>query len=52
MSVARLNFSHGPLEQHLLIISAGEKVIRLLPPLNISDADLQEGLTILADVLA
>src|SRR5207253_9276394 len=40
------------LEQHLLIISAGEKVIRLLPPLTISDADLQEGLTILSGVLS
>ncbi len=40
------------LEEGLLIISAGEKVIRLLPPLTISDKDLQRGLTILQAVLA
>jgi acetylornithine/succinyldiaminopimelate/putrescine aminotransferase len=40
------------LEQGLLIISAGDKVIRLLPPLVISEKDLQRGLTILQTVLA
>ncbi len=39
------------LEQGLLILSAGANVIRLLPPLSIEPADLDQGLTILAEVL-
>jgi len=40
------------LEAGLLVISAGERVVRLLPPLSIADADLERGLDILAEVLA
>jgi acetylornithine/N-succinyldiaminopimelate aminotransferase len=40
------------LDKGLLVISAGEKVIRLLPPLVISDKDLQRGLRVLQSVLA
>jgi acetylornithine/N-succinyldiaminopimelate aminotransferase len=39
-------------ERGLLVLSAGERVIRLLPPLNIAEPDLEEGLTILQGVLA
>jgi len=39
-------------ERQLLILSAGPNVLRLLPPLVIEDADLDLGLTVLAEVLA
>jgi len=39
-------------ERQLLILSAGPNVLRLLPPLVIEDADLDRGLTVLAEVLA
>lgn len=32
-------------DQHLLTVTAGENVIRLLPPLNVSDAEIHEALT-------
>jgi 4-aminobutyrate aminotransferase-like enzyme len=35
----------------LLLVGAGPKVVRILPPLNISDADLMAGLTILEAAL-
>ena len=35
-------------EKGLILLTAGEKTIRLLPPLNLSDAELQEGLDIIA----
>lgn len=40
------------LERGLLVVTAGEKVVRLLPPLTITDADLDRGLGILCEVLA
>lgn len=39
-------------EKGLLICSAGENVIRLLPPLVISDEEVHEGVRILSEVLA
>jgi predicted acetylornithine/succinylornithine family transaminase len=39
------------LEAGLLVTSAGERVLRLLPPLAISETDLERGLGILAEVL-
>ncbi|MBD3624723.1 MAG: aspartate aminotransferase family protein [Rhodobacteraceae bacterium] len=30
--------------QHLLVVPAGENVVRILPPLNLTDAELDEGL--------
>ena len=36
----------------LLVLTAGKDVVRLLPPLNISMGEIDEGLTILLDVLA
>jgi len=39
------------LEAGLLVTSAGERVVRLLPPLAISESDLERGLGILAEVL-
>jgi acetylornithine/succinyldiaminopimelate/putrescine aminotransferase len=38
-------------ERHLLVIAAGPNVIRLLPPLVISEADLERGLAILEECL-
>jgi predicted acetylornithine/succinylornithine family transaminase len=40
------------LEGGLLVTTAGEKVVRLLPPLTISDVELERGLAILREVLA
>lgn len=39
-------------EAGLLVVVAGERVVRLLPPLVIEDADLDEGLEILCGVLS
>jgi acetylornithine/N-succinyldiaminopimelate aminotransferase len=39
------------LDAGLLILTAGEKVVRLLPPLVIDESELQTGLDILGDVL-
>ncbi|HWZ27572.1 MAG TPA: acetylornithine transaminase [Gemmatimonadales bacterium] len=39
-------------ERHLLVLSAGPNVLRLLPPLIIEDGDLDRGLAVLAEVLA
>ena len=36
-------------EKGLILLTAGEKTIRLLPPLNLSDDELQEGLNIIAN---
>jgi acetylornithine/succinyldiaminopimelate/putrescine aminotransferase len=36
----------------LLVVPAGEQVIRLLPPLNVTSAECDEALRILRDVLA
>ena len=38
-------------EQGLLILSAGEKVIRLLPPLNITQSEVEKGLAILKTII-
>jgi acetylornithine/N-succinyldiaminopimelate aminotransferase len=39
-------------EHGVLILQAGPDVLRFLPPLNITAADLQEGLTRLAAAVA
>jgi len=39
------------LEAGVLVLTAGEKVIRLLPPLVISEDDLAEGLEVLRSAL-
>jgi acetylornithine/succinyldiaminopimelate/putrescine aminotransferase len=39
------------LERGLLLVAAGERVVRLLPPLSISGDELQQGLTILGEAL-
>jgi acetylornithine/succinyldiaminopimelate/putrescine aminotransferase len=51
-----LNEPAGPamgraLEAGVLVLTAGEKVIRLLPPLVISEDDLAEGLEVLKGAL-
>ncbi len=38
--------------QGLLLVGAGENVIRLLPPLTVSDDEIKEAIGILAKVLA
>ena len=45
-------FVSGALEAGLLILSAGERVVRLVPPLVIGRPDLERGLGILREVLA
>ncbi len=40
------------LERGLLVATAGERVLRLLPPLVITDADVDAALAVLAEVLA
>ena len=40
------------LEHGLLVTSAGERVLRLTPPLTIERADIDEALDILREVLA
>jgi acetylornithine/succinyldiaminopimelate/putrescine aminotransferase len=39
-------------ERHLLVLTAGPNVIRIVPPLTISQGDLERGATILEEVLA
>jgi len=39
-------------DRQLLVLTAGPNVIRILPPLTISQADLERGVAILAEVLA
>lgn len=39
-------------ERHLLVLTAGPNVIRIVPPLTISSGDLERGATILEEVLA
>ncbi len=41
----------GAFDKGLLLCSAGENVIRLLPPLVISDAEIAEAVSVLAEVL-
>jgi acetylornithine/succinyldiaminopimelate/putrescine aminotransferase len=39
-------------ERHLLVLTAGATVIRIVPPLTVSREDLERGATILEGVLA
>jgi acetylornithine/succinyldiaminopimelate/putrescine aminotransferase len=39
-------------ERHLLVLTAGPTVIRIVPPLTITHEEMERGLTILAEVLA
>jgi predicted acetylornithine/succinylornithine family transaminase len=39
-------------ERHLLVLTAGPTVIRLVPPLTVTHADLERGVAILEEVLA
>jgi acetylornithine/N-succinyldiaminopimelate aminotransferase len=39
-------------EQGLLVLSAGEKVVRLVPPLIVESADIRRAVDILKTVLA
>jgi acetylornithine/N-succinyldiaminopimelate aminotransferase len=39
-------------ERGLLVLSAGEDVLRLAPPLTVTQAEVSEGLTVLAEALA
>ncbi len=39
-------------ERRLLVLTAGPNVIRIVPPLTISESDLERGVTILAEALA
>jgi len=39
-------------ERRLLVLTAGPNVIRIVPPLTISESDLERGVAILAEVLA
>ncbi|HYX82972.1 MAG TPA: aminotransferase class III-fold pyridoxal phosphate-dependent enzyme, partial [Gemmatimonadales bacterium] len=39
-------------ERHLLVLTAGPTVIRIVPPLTITEAELERGVTILEEVLA
>jgi len=39
-------------EEGLLVIPAGQNVLRLLPPLNLSRGDAEEGLIMLERVIA
>ena len=44
-------FANACFEKGLLVVSAGPDVIRLLPPLNVSIADIDEALKIIKEVL-
>jgi acetylornithine/succinyldiaminopimelate/putrescine aminotransferase len=39
-------------ERHLLVLTAGPTVIRIVPPLTVSREDLERGATILEEVLS
>jgi acetylornithine/succinyldiaminopimelate/putrescine aminotransferase len=39
-------------ERHLLVLTAGPTVIRIVPPLTVSREELERGATILEEVLA
>jgi acetylornithine aminotransferase len=39
-------------ERRLLVLTAGPNVIRIVPPLTISQGDLERGVAVLAEVLA
>ena len=44
MKVLNTDFVKAALGQHLLVIGAGDNVVRLLPPLIVADADVTEAL--------
>ncbi len=46
------DYLHACADAGLLVLTAGKDVIRLLPPLTISDAEIEAGAAILANVLA
>jgi acetylornithine/N-succinyldiaminopimelate aminotransferase len=52
LSVPAAPVAAAALERGLLVATAGEKVLRLLPPLVVTDAELDEGIAVLAEVLA
>lgn len=45
--VPNTDFQKAALDQHLLIIGAGDNVVRLLPPLVVTDADIDEAVNCL-----
>lgn len=45
------DYAHKMADAGLLVLTAGNNVIRLLPPLNISDDELTDGINILVSVL-
>ena len=47
-----LRLTHRLIRAGLLVVPAGERVIRLLPPLNVTAEECHEALRILRDVLA
>jgi acetylornithine/succinyldiaminopimelate/putrescine aminotransferase len=49
---AALRLTLKLLEHGLLVVPAGENVIRLLPPLNVTAAECDEAVALLRDVLA
>ena len=52
LSEAAAPFVAAARERHLLVLSAGPNVIRIVPPLTITREDLARGATILEEVLA
>ena len=42
----------GARQKGLIILTAGENVIRLLPPLTISREEIQQGITVLKEVFS
>ncbi len=52
VNVAAAPFVTAALEKGLLVLSAGEKVVRLLPPLTVSEAEMDQAVMMLKEVLA
>lgn len=52
LSVQPVDFAAAGREEHVLVIPAGENVVRLVPPLVISDGEIAEALTRLAATCA
>lgn len=42
VKVTNTDFAAALRERHLLAVGAGDNVVRILPPLNVSDAELAE----------
>lgn len=51
LSIPAAEVVSAALEQNLLLVGAGSHVVRILPPLTISEDDLRHGLEILAGIL-